>query len=198
MPISSFVVHLPDKNSLMDLNVDNNYLYNLELFYSLSLENVNFMVIGELHDEVAKIIKAYVFKARISTRGKNLNRKKDTLKDINFLCKKEVNIAQNIKILCSRRFDNKRILDVCPTHTEDTVLLPDGTMALCSMDGNMQHLLGNLYNNTYEEIMNDSNMNRKNSMMCKNSDKILCRDCDQAVDWNEKKWETFKKTGFYA
>jgi hypothetical protein len=198
MRISSFVVHLPDRDGLLKLNVDDNYLYNLELFYSLGLPNANFMVIGKLHGKVVSIIKESVWAVPIVTRGKNLG-KKDTLKQVDSYSNKEIDISQNIKILCNRRFYNKRMIGIAPTHAESSVLLPDGTMVLCCADWNMQHQLGNLYNSTYEEIMNGPIMNRiEGSMMCKNSDKILCRDCEWAVEWDEKKWENFKVQGKYV
>lgn len=38
------------------------------------------------------------------------------------------------------------------------VILPDGTLLLCSQDYGMQHVLGNLYMDTYEDILNGKTM----------------------------------------
>lgn len=61
------------------------------------------------------------------------------------------------------------------------VLLPDGTVVLCNFDFGMKHVLGNLLEETYEEIMHGESMRRIVEAL--NSDKgdLLCRKCNFAV-----------------
>lgn len=58
------------------------------------------------------------------------------------------------------------------------VVLPDGTLLLCNMDYGMQHILGNLKENTYEEIRQSEKM--KNIFAGVKGDRsvdLLCRRC---------------------
>lgn len=61
------------------------------------------------------------------------------------------------------------------------VVLPDGSVVLCCMDYGLQHILGNIYENSFEEIMNGLEMQRVRAGMDgdKNID-ILCRKCSYA------------------
>lgn len=63
------------------------------------------------------------------------------------------------------------------------VLLPDGTVVLCCMDFGMQHVMGNLYTNTYEDIMNGKTMqNLKRAMREDESIPCICRQCLYAME----------------
>jgi radical SAM protein with 4Fe4S-binding SPASM domain len=62
------------------------------------------------------------------------------------------------------------------------VLLPDGSVVLCCMDFGMQHVLGNLLVQSYEDIMNGEEINRiKDAMSGDNREDILCRSCSSAI-----------------
>jgi hypothetical protein len=64
---------------------------------------------------------------------------------------------------------------------EKGVLLPDGTVLLCCMDYGMKHILGNLAEQTYEEIIHGKEHDR--IMQGINGDEsidILCRKCSMA------------------
>lgn len=194
--ISSFIVHLPDEDGLINLNVDDNYIEILKKFISLNFVNTEFMVVGRLHHLIPDIIKQNLETTPIVTRGKNLDKSKFPPQVV-FSEKEEINIPNSTKVLCNRRFHNKTKGDR-PTCTETTILLPDGTMVLCCQDWSLKHQLGNLFKNTYLEIINNPIMKRiEDSMMCKNDDYLLCRNCEWAVIWNEEKWENFKKCGCY-
>lgn len=61
------------------------------------------------------------------------------------------------------------------------VILPDGSVVLCCMDYGLQHILGNIYEDSFEEIMNGLEMQRVRAGM--NGDTnidILCRKCSYA------------------
>jgi len=69
------------------------------------------------------------------------------------------------------------------------VLLPDGTVLLCDFDFGMRHVLGNLLEESYEEIMAGEKMKRIVAAL--NNDKcgLLCRKCNYAVKPLEKRGE---------
>jgi len=58
------------------------------------------------------------------------------------------------------------------------VALPDGTLLLCNMDYGMQHVLGNLLNNTYDEIRKCEEMRKIfRGVAGDQSVDLLCRKC---------------------
>ncbi len=68
-------------------------------------------------------------------------------------------------------------------HQNHNVLLPDGTVVLCCMDWEMRHVLGNLYTQSYEEIIAGS----EKQLIClkmknvEDGQDILCRKCTNAI-----------------
>lgn len=67
-------------------------------------------------------------------------------------------------------------------HLNHNVLLPNGDLVLCCMDFGMRHVLGNLRRQSYEEIMNGSEMkklmrglSREEDTLCKTCTSIRCR-----------------------
>lgn len=63
---------------------------------------------------------------------------------------------------------------------DHNVLLPDGTLLLCCMDYSMKHVLGNLLENSYEEILNGNVAERIKCDMSGEEGDILCRRCPSA------------------
>lgn len=64
----------------------------------------------------------------------------------------------------------------------NNVLLPDGTVVLCNFDFGMQHVLGNLLQDSYEDIMNGERMKQiikalDDGSVCG----LLCRKCNFAI-----------------
>ena len=76
---------------------------------------------------------------------------------------------------------------ICCTLGEELnnfVLLPDGTVVLCCMDFGMKHVLGNLYADTYEDIINGEAMKNVKKAMRAEEDSLsrICRKCLYAVE----------------
>ena len=68
------------------------------------------------------------------------------------------------------------------------VLLPNGEVVLCCMDFGLRHVLGNLQNNTYEEIINSDTRRKILEGMAKGDVRnTLCRNCTEAYEllWEE-------------
>jgi len=63
----------------------------------------------------------------------------------------------------------------------DNVLLPDGTVVLCDFDFGMQHILGNLLEESYEEIMCGERMRQIEEALNDEKCGLLCRKCNYAV-----------------
>ena len=67
------------------------------------------------------------------------------------------------------------------------VLLPNGDVVLCCMDFGLKHVLGNLFNETYEDILNGENMRYIRHCMGKSiaTGDILCRQCTSGVAFEQ-------------
>ena len=197
IPLTSCVIHLPDRDGLIKLDVDDEYLKNLALFDSLCIPGTEYMVIGRIHEEIPKIVNAPIKEDMIASRAENLDREKVS-EHAEFSCKQKVKIDKNKKLICGRRFHNTTT-NARPTCAEVTVVLPDGTLLPCCMDWGLKHPLGNLYAQKYEDIMNGAVMRRfEGAMMCKNQEDIICRSCEWSVEWDKRKWSNFKKSGRYC
>lgn len=66
---------------------------------------------------------------------------------------------------------------LCGPDLDHNVLLPDGTLLLCCMDYGMKHILGNLLESSYEEILNGTEIARIKRGMLGEGEDILCRHC---------------------
>lgn len=62
---------------------------------------------------------------------------------------------------------------------DHNVLLPDGTVLMCCMDYGMTEIFGNLFEQTYEEIINSEEAQRMRQMM--GGGESLCRKCANAI-----------------
>ncbi len=60
------------------------------------------------------------------------------------------------------------------------ILMPDGRIVLCSSDFGMKHVLGNLLESDYEEIMNGPISLELEKKMKESNSNILCRNCSFA------------------
>jgi hypothetical protein len=64
----------------------------------------------------------------------------------------------------------------------NNVLLPDGTVLLCDFDFGMKHVLGNLLEESYEEIMSGNNMQQIVQALDNDECSLLCRKCNYAIN----------------
>lgn len=70
---------------------------------------------------------------------------------------------------------------ICGRALNKNELLPDGTLLLCCMDYGMKHVLGNLKEQSYSEIMNGAEIKKvKEGMEFNFEQDILCRSCSSA------------------
>lgn len=198
LKIKSFVIHLPDKDQMMALNVDNEYLKKLMAFYNLKLKNVRYVCIGDIHPSIPKVIAQNVkCDKEIILRAGNVVRNQKMKNNLNYHKNCGHIFDDNTAVICTRRLNYHRE-DRKATHVETTVLMPNGTLVLCCNDFSLQHPLGNLYEQDYESIMYGQNMQRiEASMMCETQMDLLCRKCEFACEYNKDKWVEFIKKGTY-
>lgn len=89
--------------------------------------------------------------------------------------------SKGIDIMTQKGLQGKISCSFCSSKMNRNILLPDGTVLLCCMDYGMKHSLGNLLEDTYDEIMNSQEMQKvKHGINGDMSLDILCRNCSQA------------------
>jgi len=196
-PSDVTVIHLPDAEGFTKIKITKQYLQNLALYAAINKSGTQYMCVGEPHEKVKEIIDAeYIRDEKISARLELIDR--DALKELKFSTDAPVSWPKETPILCNRRFSNNA-LEPRPTCAEATIVLPDGTVIPCCMDFELAHPLGNLYYQTYDEIINGKiRMRFEAAMMAKNDDEIICRRCEWARPWCEHKWNGFKHEGIYG
>ena len=75
---------------------------------------------------------------------------------------------------------------MCGEAFDHNVILPDGTVLLCPQDYGMKHVLGNLFYESYQDIINSSEMEKvKKGCNGDCSIEILCRSCSSASPFVE-------------
>lgn len=85
------------------------------------------------------------------------------------------------KLLNKKTPEGKISCSLCGDKLNHNNLLPDGTVLLCDFDYGMQHVLGNLLEQSYGEILSGSEWNRICKGMSGDSQQdILCRKCSCA------------------
>lgn len=93
------------------------------------------------------------------------------------------NLDDDILISATRKRHGKISCSLCGQALNHNILLPDGRVLLCCMDYGMKHVLGNLLQQSYEEIINGSEMQRlKCAINGDESIDLLCRGCSSATE----------------
>lgn len=70
---------------------------------------------------------------------------------------------------------------MCGSLVNRNVLLPDGSVVICCMDYSLKHIIGNLLNESYEEIQNGKEASRiRRGLAGDETEDILCRECSCA------------------
>lgn len=74
---------------------------------------------------------------------------------------------------------------------QSNVMLPNGDLALCCMDYGLKHVIGNIVDQTYEEIMADHTLSRLKDLNNQFgfSTETLCKSCNDALcltPWNDE------------
>ena len=164
------VLHIPDKYGYAKIPVNNEYKQVLKALIDIRREDgtkfINYANCqSEPNEEVVAILSGElrVF-SELSDRAGNL----DT---------EEVEKIEKIEgpIYCDQSWN-----------LEHNILLPNGIVTLCCMDYSMVHILGNLLENKYEEILNSKEkLKVVESMKSKLDYDILCRKCIKAKKYLE-------------
>lgn len=160
-------IHLPDRDHIMKVEVDEHYLRVAQRFNGKFPRN-HAHVYGNPHPELQKIFNDI----RIMHYDSNdLHSRANTL-NITEIKQKE---KLKGKIRCGARYrEGTDIIDI-------NVLLPNGDVQLCCMAYNLQHKLGNLLTDSYEDLFNSEGYKEVIRGLDDENSNILCRTCKEAV-----------------
>jgi len=170
-----FAVHLPDTKKLTRIVVDKRYMAALSRLTESAISNIGYHVHEGLdgpeavHEEVDALLVA----RNIEPENRWINTR-----------------AGNIE-LDGKRSPERLVgeLAICP-RLYHNVLLPSGDVALCCMDWDLKHMIGNLLEQSYESLFEGPEFK---TVMCgyvDDSIDILCRGCEVA---RTKKETLFRK-----
>jgi hypothetical protein len=166
---SSVILHLPDNEGYMKANVDDEYCRLAEKFiYNIGVTSSH--VYGSLHNKLRGIISNCNEKPlnnqHLHTRANNVQSTKIELKPMNYI---------------SGPIECGVIVRKGGTMMNHNVLMPNGDVLLCCMDYGLEHKIGNLLTDNYDDLFQSAEYKRVVQGM--NGDEnieILCRTCSEA------------------
>lgn len=166
LPIYYVTLHVADRYQYANIPVTEEYLRNMELLVSAKKEDgtpfINLCNAQEEADEKVLSVLGdnYEVLTTLHDRAGNLN----------------------TASLVSRETPEGSIYcTMCGKQLNHNVLLPDGTVVLCCMDYGMQHVLGNLEEDSYDEVIHGAHAEYiRHGMETDFDADILCRQCSFA------------------
>ena len=161
-----FVIHLADseKYAKIPLALHKEILKKI---VSSDMENVFFMTMGTIPDEIKNIIGMDVKASEMV----------DWAGHIDF-GRKTNRITGPILCTMNRSRNNR---DIPP------IILPNGDVVLCCKDWSMDYVLGNLLNCIYDELFQSKTYNEVIKKMRSENDDIICRNCEFALSVSQEK-----------
>jgi radical SAM protein with 4Fe4S-binding SPASM domain len=88
------------------------------------------------------------------------------------------NLSNNLLPRPSRRSGKLR----CDRHLYSNVLLPNGDVTICCQDFGIKHVVGNLLDDTYEDLFKSSEFIRIQKGLDDENADTLCRQCEYALN----------------
>lgn len=136
IPFYEVVLHLPDQNGYANIPVTEEYLELLDLMVEAKKPNGDsFILYANCQGEPDKAVMSRIEgKVRVIS---DLVDRAGNLQDDGLRSQSKIKDS----IICDRSKD-----------LNHNILLPDGTVVLCCMDFGLEHILGNLKSESYDEI----------------------------------------------
>lgn len=156
-----FVVHVLDDGAYMNSRlVGDKYLALIRQVVDKDIASVRFIVLGEVHPDIAGIIPAEALvRARpLSSRGGSVDPK---------VVEPRQPVVGALTCVDGRQYRN--------------VLLPNGDVTLCCMDFEPRHVLGNLLRDGYEDLFEGPVFSEIIDRMNGTDGFLLCRMCEYAI-----------------
>lgn len=166
VPFERVVLHVPDADHFAKIPLTDEYYEILDMALTAEKPNGQAFVDtancqSRVHPQVLKYINGRVLvSSQLFDRAGNL---------------KEDQRLQSVKGVQGKIYCSKS------RNLNDSILLPDGSLVLCCMDFGLKHVLGNLLQQPYNEIMSGEMIQFvKRAMMNEAIEGLLCRNCTYA------------------
>jgi radical SAM protein with 4Fe4S-binding SPASM domain len=169
------VIHLPDDEKNFKAKVDEKYIDNLKYFLNLPqiqkgimLGHIDFMSMsrrGLTDPKIRALIPKRLNSFIAISRAGNLSNEKEMYEG------KKIIKEKKGKIYCS-----------AAPNLNHNVLLPNGDVVLCCMDYSIDHKIGNLLEQSYEDLFESEKLKEifKSLTDDTGNKKLLCRTCEYA------------------
>jgi FkbM family methyltransferase len=159
-PNGGFVLHLPDQERKAKHPVNERYIKVIEKFGEVhsQIQNFTLMCMGNVHESVRHVFPEAPTYQMWSRAGNLLGE--------SILKPELLNLKDEYK---SVYHGKHQMTCGCLEKLYHNVMLPNGDVSLCCMDYGLKHILGNLFEQDYEEVIPEDNT-------CFN----LCRFCENA------------------
>jgi len=134
-PHGGFVLHLPDNEGYANIKVDSYYLRLLFAIRDANFHNLRLRTMGTIHAKIQHVFPHDTVKTiSVNSRAGNLT------------CE---------GITASYHPSSHKHDTICgrDEYIYNNVMLPNGDVVLCCQDFGMKHVLGNIFNDTYADIM---------------------------------------------
>lgn len=178
IPFERFEIHLADSMSLMKIKPDEEYLRKLRMIIESDISSLSLMCIGQPHPEIEQIVRKNGY--NIDIKIHEYHSRAGNLDDSE--CQEKLTDGP---IFCSRCFTMQR-----------NVLLPNGEIALCCMDYNLEHILGSLLENSYNSLFRGDEYNRIVGAQKSGDGDILCMRCFSAAARGSSSYIKYKSIKF--
>jgi hypothetical protein len=136
-PHGGFTIHLPDQRKLAKINITDEYLQVLQALKDADIQNFSAMTMGVVHPDVEHIFPpSTVISPKMNSRAGNLE--KEGVQEAFTAA------SYDGPVICGR-----------DEYIYNNVMLPNGDVVLCCQDYHMDHILGNIYEQSFAEIQPD-------------------------------------------
>jgi hypothetical protein len=165
-PNGGFVLHLPDAEGLAKHPMTAGYRKTLDWLSANQhrIKNFTVMSMGAVHPDVADLFGTAVV-YQMYDRAGNLSREA--------IIKPELKKVEQRWIKIPRQDEQQTC--GCAEHLYHNVLLPNGDVSLCCMDYALENIIGNLYRQTYAEVVPEPNTCFDMCRTCENGVKPLVK-----------------------
>ncbi len=137
-PHGGFTIHLPDARRVAKINVTPEYLQVLEALKAAEIQNFSVMSMDTIHPDVEPIF------PQSSVPVPKMNSRAGNLENEGVSEKYTITTAYDGPVICGR-----------DEYIYNNVMLPNGDIVLCCQDYHMDHILGNIYEQSFAEVLPD-------------------------------------------
>ncbi len=168
MPLKSFILHVPDEHNYAHIPITDEYWNVVNMLLDATKKDGTLFIDsgscqGVPLKEFMNVNNGRIrIESYLHDRAGNLMSKNENMDSCGYI---------DGEIYCYHSRDR----------LDHNILLPDGTVLLCCMDYGMKHPIGNLMENTYEEIINGESLNDIRKSLKDDGRDLLCRKCTYAI-----------------